>query len=771
MYTFWEITASNAAMTVILAAAVGLLGRIWRNPSVLHLLWVLVLVKFVTPPLATLSVPWAGPFLSRSIVRASEDPSPGQDSERPGGLSDGRAVTGLHAPNDGVSPANQAAAPRCRAINWRVAFVWVWGVGAVALGSFRVYRIIRFARELRFAQRPSAAVATAAERIGRRLRLRRMPEIRMLNLRVSPLVWSLGGKAVVYLPADLFGRWDESTRETILTHELAHVRRGDHRVRLLELAITTLYWWHPVAWWSRARLRELEETCCDAFVGKMSPHRVGDYARALLDTMQFVCERAVTVPAGATAASSFRSISRRIQMLKERSPVTRLTAGTAAIVLTAAAFPMAVAFAFGASATPVPTATANSATLPDSTAPGELAGTRWQIDFETARAKAARKKKLLLVAYVGDYNRPAWDKKLREEVFDQESFQKAASNRFVLVEIGGPPKTPERMMQLDHFMEEHGIGDFPAAVIMDSAGGVVAKVAYRPGDAESFVKHLGKLAETWDLVLRWQRESDKLQGFDRIKLLGQLIKAYDELGSQPKESAACCREIISLDPANKSGLKANCEFRLAMIEFRGLIQNKDVAEAVTVLRKADQIKGLHDTEKIAIRNLRAEYEPIVEALETYTVLCFKANKAKGLARAKTLDQLIETYRRLDRFASKAQPAPDIDGWSREIVSLDASDRTGLKKKYVFRLDISDAWRCYRENRLDDGQLACDRAMAIPGLMPEQRQEALSVKGDLYSVQKNNAKALEYYQKALDAMPQGPRARQLKEAVSQLTEMK
>jgi hypothetical protein len=214
-------------------------------------------------------------------------------------------------------------------------------------------------------------------------------------------------------------------------------------------------------------------------------------------------------------------------------------------------------------------------------------------------------------------------------------------------------------------------------------------------------------------------------------------------------------------------LKANCEFRLAMAEFDGLIQNKDVAEAVTVLRKASQIKGLHDKEETSIRSLRAEYEPIVEALEMYTVLFFKANKAEGLKRASLLDQLVETYRRLDRFASKAQPAADIDGWCREIVSLDASDRSGLKKKYVFRLGISEAWKCYRENRLDDGQRACDQAMAIPGLTPEQRQEAFSVKGDLYGVQKNYAQALKNYQKGLDAAPQGSRADLLKEAVSQL----
>jgi hypothetical protein len=214
-------------------------------------------------------------------------------------------------------------------------------------------------------------------------------------------------------------------------------------------------------------------------------------------------------------------------------------------------------------------------------------------------------------------------------------------------------------------------------------------------------------------------------------------------------------------------MKGKCEFRLAMTEFRRLIDERNVAEAVTLLRKASQIQGLGDSEANTIRKLRGDYEPIVEALEQYTLLSFKARQAEGLERTKLLDQLIETYRGLGLFASKAQPAADIDGWCREIVSLDATDRTGLKKKYVFRLDISEAWKCYRQNRLDDGQRACDRALALPGLTPEQIQEAFTVKGDLCSVRNEHGKALDNYQKALDAAPLGARASLLKDAISQL----
>lgn len=58
MQAFWEIVASNAVLVVALALLVALLGRVWKQPAVLHVLWVLVLLKLFTPPMLTIGVPW-----------------------------------------------------------------------------------------------------------------------------------------------------------------------------------------------------------------------------------------------------------------------------------------------------------------------------------------------------------------------------------------------------------------------------------------------------------------------------------------------------------------------------------------------------------------------------------------------------------------------------------------------------------------------------------------------------------------------------------------
>src|SRR5205085_2360482 len=79
------------------------------------------------------------------------------------------------------------------------------------------------------------------------------------------------GRPRVLLPAALWARLSEAQRDALLLHELAHLRRGDHWVRRLELAVLGLYWWLPTVWWARREIQRAEEECCDAWVVWASP--------------------------------------------------------------------------------------------------------------------------------------------------------------------------------------------------------------------------------------------------------------------------------------------------------------------------------------------------------------------------------------------------------------------------------------------------------------------------------------------------------------------
>ena len=362
MDAFWEIVASNALLVAVLALGVGVLGRVWKNPAGLHVLWVLVLLKLFLPPIVTVGLPLpvgrGAPAVSRHGPDRAEALLPVVDvaPEDPAGVSAGVArapVSDFASPPGGIETRAAASvhAVASRSLSWSAILAWTWCLGIAVLAASHAWRVLRFGRLLRGAQSPPADVHRTAERIGRQLGLKRMPEILTLPVRLSPLVWFLGGRPRVILPAQLVERLDADAREAILAHELAHVRRRDHLTRLLELVATTVFWWHPVVWWASRRLRALEEQCCDAAVLQTVPHGPRTYATALLDTLDFLSETPLSVPMGATAARSPLSLARRIEMLTGDAHVVRLTPGRMLLVAALAALPMAVAFAAESSST------------------------------------------------------------------------------------------------------------------------------------------------------------------------------------------------------------------------------------------------------------------------------------------------------------------------------------------------------------------------------------------------------------------------------------
>lgn len=129
-----------------------------------------------------------------------------------------------------------------------------------------------------------AEVAVLAAQI----ELRRVPEILIVPGQISPLVCTPLGRAVLILPRDLLARFTDEQRAAVIAHELAHLRRRDHWTRWLELFAIGLYWWLPTVWIARRLLHQAEEACCDAWVVWLLPQRSRDYARALLETIDFL---------------------------------------------------------------------------------------------------------------------------------------------------------------------------------------------------------------------------------------------------------------------------------------------------------------------------------------------------------------------------------------------------------------------------------------------------------------------------------------------------
>jgi len=192
------------------------------------------------------------------------------------------------------------------------AIVALWASGACVL-------LLRMAAGVWWIQRlcraPQDAVATTWQArldvLARRFGLQRVVALRLVDAIASPA--SVGWwRPVVLLPTALLARMPVELVEALLAHELAHIRRHDYVVNLLQGAVEALLFYHPVTWWLSRRIRREREQVADHLAAQAigEPRRLA-LALSELSTCIATYER---LPSPALAAHGGHLMS-RIELL------------------------------------------------------------------------------------------------------------------------------------------------------------------------------------------------------------------------------------------------------------------------------------------------------------------------------------------------------------------------------------------------------------------------------------------------------------------------
>jgi len=143
---------------------------------------------------------------------------------------------------------------------WIVA-LWASGAGLLSL---RMACGLLWVRRLQAGSHPDANGGWQAriDLLARRFGIRRAVALRMIDDGDSPLSAGLW-RPLVLLPAALALRIPADLLEALLAHELAHVRRHDYLVNLLQRVVEVLLFYHPVVWWLSHRIRIERELVAD----------------------------------------------------------------------------------------------------------------------------------------------------------------------------------------------------------------------------------------------------------------------------------------------------------------------------------------------------------------------------------------------------------------------------------------------------------------------------------------------------------------------------
>lgn len=148
--------------------------------------------------------------------------------------------------------------------------------GALALRMFAgLYWVARL-RQRAWAESTGVWQASA-HRMAVRLGLRSAVPVRLSNDTATPLAvgwW----QPMVLLPVSLVLHMPAPLLEALIAHELAHIRRHDYLVNLLQGVAETLLFYHPVVWWLSRRIRNERELIADA----LAANALGDGRRLAL---------------------------------------------------------------------------------------------------------------------------------------------------------------------------------------------------------------------------------------------------------------------------------------------------------------------------------------------------------------------------------------------------------------------------------------------------------------------------------------------------------
>lgn len=284
-----EFAWTQIWQTTLAALGVGLVVRLCcrRRPHLAYLLWIVVILKCVTPPI------WSSPtgiFSWTTAASAVIDSSSASAAVGALETQPSRQTTSSPSPLSSVqqraaAPSSGFAPPRPQRIVTQVLLIF-WLAGALACAGLLLFNMARVSSRLRHSALPlDPAWQAKLDECARRLGMRTPVRLLVTSQQVGPAVYGFL-RPMVVLPEAVVTRQPPIMWDAILSHELIHIRRRDPLVALVQAIAQCLWWFHPLVWWANQQADRERERACDEAVLVELTLDPGEYAQCLLDIVR-----------------------------------------------------------------------------------------------------------------------------------------------------------------------------------------------------------------------------------------------------------------------------------------------------------------------------------------------------------------------------------------------------------------------------------------------------------------------------------------------------
>lgn len=334
--SFIDFSASmliQSSVIIILLLLLNVLLRKKVRAVFLYWIWMLILVKLVLP--TTLSSPtglgyWFGDKVSgiinqKTSISEQTVPIPRREERVNNTIPSGTEIATL--PSNSAStelvPDNtsvifsDAATPIKIPLSWKgFAFLgWLCIVNAMVLLLMKRMFFVR--NLLAQSKKPNDSMLDIFKRCSKQMEVHRSTCLKISPDVASPSVCGLL-QPTILIPYELQRILKTEDLKPILLHELAHIKRGDLWISLIQTILQIAYFYNPLLWVANSVIRRIREQAVDEMVLVAMGEQAGEYPETLLNISRLTFSQPVVSLRLIGVVESKKALSQRIKRILHR---------------------------------------------------------------------------------------------------------------------------------------------------------------------------------------------------------------------------------------------------------------------------------------------------------------------------------------------------------------------------------------------------------------------------------------------------------------------
>ena len=284
----------QSSVLIIILFALDILLRKKLRAVFRYWIWMIVLVKLMLPPtlaLPTSPVYWFSDKIHNPVSNA---PIPEETQTYPHAAyhespsHKNIATAGFIANETSYTEQNSTTSiiePKVQ-LSWQGYVFIIWLISIVIMISLLIQRTFFIKRLISQSQKANEKLTESIERARLQMKLKNRVELRLSETAISPSVCGLF-KPTILIPKTLAEKINVNDLKAILLHELAHIKRYDLWVNLVQAILQIIYIYNPLLWIANIVIRNVREQAVDEMVLVAMGEQAEEYPKTLLNISRY----------------------------------------------------------------------------------------------------------------------------------------------------------------------------------------------------------------------------------------------------------------------------------------------------------------------------------------------------------------------------------------------------------------------------------------------------------------------------------------------------